>query len=131
MKSGARFLLYTHEFPPFKGGAGEYCSQIAAALSLKGCSVTIALPNDTVWKTVSDLGQGSRIVRLSKKIATAKRVVPVVAHRPLPNRSCHYRGCPVAISDFLVIPPPFLRYSIVVHGTEISNNISSERVSCQ
>jgi glycogen synthase len=39
-----RILLYTHEFPPFAGGAGVYTAGLAKGLSELGHEVTVVAP---------------------------------------------------------------------------------------
>lgn len=40
-----RFILFTHEFPPFQGGVGTYCSELAHALHKKGHSIEVWAPD--------------------------------------------------------------------------------------
>src|SRR5690349_17114096 len=44
MGTGKRILMLTHEFPPYPGGVGRYCWNLAAAAVRAGHRVTVLAP---------------------------------------------------------------------------------------
>lgn len=120
-----KILLYSHEFPPFAGGAGIYTADLASGLSDLGVEVVVLAPkykNDAQW----DREQKYRIIRtpgvLHGKLRIIKRIYyllktiikekPTVIHST--NSSAHKIS---AIAHFLY-PQKIL---ITVHGSEIYN----------
>jgi glycosyltransferase involved in cell wall biosynthesis len=45
---GKRVILITHEYPPFKGGAGIYCEEIAYAANKIGVDVEVWAPRNSI-----------------------------------------------------------------------------------
>jgi len=114
-----RVLLYTHEFPPFKAGAGNYCAHLAAALQSHGVFVHVlapAYPELPSEKLLFDERCVSRFADVSA-IRNGWRMLWLV----LRYRITHVVfGDAGAIIDLLVTPKPeFIAYSLVAHGTEI------------
>jgi phosphatidylinositol alpha-1,6-mannosyltransferase len=122
-----RVLLYTHEFPPFKGGAGRYVAQIAAALQLRGVSPHVLAPRYQGFEPEAmgvDESSVSRFTNVSA-IRNAWRLLWAVIRHDIDHIIIAESG---AIADFLVIPlPNFVGYSVVAHGTEILNYLHPSR----
>jgi len=116
-----RVLLYTREFPPFKGGAGNYCAHLAAALRSRKIFVHVLAPDYPTLPTEAlpfDAGIVSRFSR-SSAIRNAWQLMWVVIRHRISDVIIGDAG---AIADYLEVPRPTLvRYSVVTHGTEILN----------
>lgn len=58
-----RILMLTHEFPPFKGGVGTYCYQLATAAAERGHHVTVYAPDHGQDIGEIDAARNFRIIR--------------------------------------------------------------------
>lgn len=114
-----RVLLFTREFPPFRGGAGNYCASLAAALRSRGSYVHVFAPEYPNLRSEGPSLDVGRVTRgaMSSTVRIAWRLLSI-AWRDRINYLIV--GDLRALADFIEIPRPrFLKYAIVVHGTEI------------
>ncbi|MCP4895416.1 MAG: glycosyltransferase family 4 protein [bacterium] len=109
-------LVHSHEYPPVRGGAGVYSAQLVAALNKIGCKVWLL----TREGEQPELGFGGCVgvsrfgnsapVRVGWRLwwlAVRQRIDIVIL------------ADPGSVEEFAVLPPPFLPYALVVHGTEV------------
>lgn len=126
-----KILLYTHEFPPFAGGAGIYTSNLAKGLSELGHNVTVLAPAYKKSSANWDVKQLYLVIRI---------------HLPQRNEFRFLRGCLYLIKNWIHLKPDialitdvgaqisatlatifFLpRYSITIHGSEIDLHFKKE-----
>ena len=114
-----RVLVYTREFPPYRGGAGNYCASLAAALRTRGAHVRVFAPEYPDLRSEKPPLDMGRVTRgaMSSTVRIAWRLLSMAWHDRI---NYLIVGDPRALADFFEIPRPrFLRYAIVVHGTEI------------
>jgi len=114
-----RVLFYTREFPPFRGGAGNYCASLAAALRSRGGYVHVFAPEYPNLRSEGPSLDVGRVTRgaMSSTVRIAWRLLSMACRDRINYLIVGDYG---ALADFIEIPRPrFLKYAIVTHGTEI------------
>lgn len=117
-----RVLIYTHEFPPFAGGAGVYSYDLAAGLADLGVEVHVATPKQVdhdshhAWPNLSRL--------ILHYMAPWQTEVPWV-HYYLLRLFWKYRFDIVLITErvaqarMALLQRPWFGYVTVIHGSEV------------
>ena len=121
---GAKILILTSEFPPFKGGIGTYALELARAAHDAGHKVTVVAPNFHQDCRAIDEALGFRVVRytdgtpdmrgLPKRIAMTLRMLAAERFDIV-----HAADWPFFIAARLVPKPRASRCVLTLHGTEI------------
>ena len=120
-----RVLIYSHEYPPFRGGAGIYSYDLANGLAKLGVNVHVLTmrPSNSAGETSA--ANPSDKVRIHYLESWQTR--PRAAQCRLLRLHLRYRFHAVVISERAAqeiaaqIEPLFFRYAAVLHGTEILN----------
>jgi phosphatidylinositol alpha-1,6-mannosyltransferase len=119
-----RILLYTHEFPPFAGGAGIYTANLAVGLGKFGHDVTVLSPVYEESSVDWDKKQAYRVIRM--RLPRQSKLRLLLGFLYLAMNWIHLRPDIICVTEAnaqisaalvsLFLP---LRYSITVHGSEI------------
>lgn len=128
-----KVLIYTHEYPPYRGGAGVYSYDLAKGLAALGAEVHVAttnrdLPNPS--STSVDLDASVYLHYLENW----KSAVPS-EHYFLYRLQLQYKFNIVVVTERVAqevvaqMKYPFFRYASVIHGTEILNYFGPSSVN--
>lgn len=116
MPSAPDFTIVTLEYPPFRGGAGVYCEQLAQGISRCGSMVEVIAPRYQEQES----GEGGTF-RVRRPGSTDIALLLVTAARLFQRPSTHLilgdLGVYLALARLPGLPREI--YSTVVHGTEI------------
>lgn len=118
-----KLLIYTHEYPPFRGGAGVYSYDLANGLASLGVEVHVV----TICRALAEEGATSlnsnNNVHLHYLDSSKARVQ--MAHYYLLRLQLLHRFHVVVVTEraaqevIAQIKYPFFRYASVIHGTEV------------
>jgi len=128
-----RILLYTHEFPPFAGGAGVYTDNLAIGLSALGHKVIVLAPKYREEDTFDrDKKQPYKVIRMSLPQRGVFRFILgslylIMNWIRLGPNVVHVTDVGAQISTALAIIFFPLRYSLTVHGSEIDWHFTEKR----
>jgi phosphatidyl-myo-inositol dimannoside synthase len=117
-----RILVYTHEFPPFRGGAGVYSFDLAVGLAALGQEVHVATP---VTPSVGNAAEQSGIDALHMHYITAAHAHPADVRRFLAHLEWRYRFDFILVTErraqeiFATMTPGPAPYAAAIHGTEV------------
>lgn len=120
-----KVLIYTHEYPPYRGGAGVYSYDLAKGLAALGAEVHVA----TIDRDLPDPSSASVDSDTSVQLhylENWKSAVPP-AHYFLYRLQLQYKFNIVVVTERVAqeiiaqMMYPFFRYASVIHGTEILN----------
>lgn len=126
-----RLLIYTHEFPPFRGGAGVYSYDLATGLAELGVEVHVVVPG-----TRPEQARGDEAIRcdaLHMHCMAEALPAPATAMRFLATLLLRENFDLVLVTErraqeiFASMPLQGLRYAVVIHGTEVLDYFGSRR----
>jgi phosphatidylinositol alpha-1,6-mannosyltransferase len=118
-----RFLLATHEYPPFRGGVARYCQEMALAVARRGHQVTVLAPAYT-GKEGRSSAADVEVIRFKGDIFTASAFPRLVMTLWRAVRSgqwdcIHLCDWPLVEAAAVVRrwhPFPFI---MTIHGTDV------------
>lgn len=128
-----KVLIYTHEYPPYRGGAGVYSYDLAKGLAALGAEVHVATIDRNLPDPSSTSVDSDPSVQLHY-LEDWKSVVPS-AHYFLCRLQLQYKFNIVVVTERVAqeviaqMKYPFFRYASVIHGTEILNYFGQSSVN--
>lgn len=126
-----KLLIYTHEFPPFRGGAGVYSYDLATGLAELGVDVHVA-----ATRMQPKQGQHEDAVccdGLHMHYMAEAQPAPATAARFLARLLLRENFDLILLTErraqeiFASMPLPGLRYAAVIHGTEVLDYFGGRR----
>lgn len=122
-----RILIYTHEYPPFRGGAGTYSYDLARGLARLDSQVAVACPSYGDEAPL-DRGSPAKVFRMKPWELDApwcsRFLLKVLLKQPYDMAVITEQASLAAAAR---MPRRFFPYVIVVHGTEIWNFFDPNR----
>lgn len=118
-----RILIYTHEFPPFRGGAGVYSCDLAVGLRSLGQEIHVATPAPPSMQ--EEALETANLDGLQMHYMTEAQISPARARLFLAKLQLRHRFDLTLVTErraqesFASMPPGAVRYAAVVHGTEV------------
>jgi phosphatidylinositol alpha-1,6-mannosyltransferase len=126
-----KILLYTHEFPPFRGGAGIYSRDLAVGLKSLGREVHVATPVRPSMQ--EDALETAALDGLHLHYMTQAQASPARARIFLARLQLRHRFDLTLVTErraqeiFASMPPGAMRYAAAVHGTEMLDYFGGKR----
>jgi phosphatidylinositol alpha-1,6-mannosyltransferase len=126
-----KILIYSHEFPPFGSGAGNYCYQLAKGLARLNQNV-IVLTTKYVEESAREWeSYPFRIVRVKRTGGLKERLlsVPVfvyLMYRFRPHQILIVEKWAQEVASLIRLIIPF-KYSVTVHGSEVLTNAERKK----
>lgn len=117
-----KILIYTHEFPPFAGGAGIYSHDLAVGLAELGVEVHVATPGPP---RQDESGIWGSLVRLPVHYMARWQTEIPWAHYFLHRLYWRHRFDMLLVTERVAqeriahLQHPWFRYITVIHGTEV------------
>jgi phosphatidylinositol alpha-1,6-mannosyltransferase len=116
-------LILTHEFPPFYGGIGTYCAEMAAEAAAMGHRVTVLAPSYGQDHKSDDRARPYRVVRFPGglyKTANMPRVLWEVLKIDVSAYDIvHAAEWSFAVACHVLYPVKKFRFITTLHGTDI------------
>ncbi len=117
-----KILIYTHEFPPFAGGAGIYSYDLAVGLAGLGVEVHVATPGPP---RPDESGVWGSLIRLPVHYMARWQTEIPWAHYFLLRLYWRHRFDMLLVTErvaqarLALLKHPWFRYVTVVHGSEV------------
>lgn len=125
-----KILIYTHEFPPFAGGAGIYSHDLAVGLAELGVEVHVATPGPP---RPDESGVWGSLIRLPVHYMARWQTEIPWAHYFLLRLYWRHRFDMLLVTErvaqarLALLKRPWFRYITVIHGSEVLWYFGTER----
>lgn len=120
-----KIALLTHEYPPYPGGIGRYCEEVAAAAQAMGHQVHVFAPNHNSAPTHNQTTPGVVAVsRFSGDVFRFHSIVSLVASvrkllSPQEYDIIHIADWPMLLAYNLAFPFCKVPLTVTLHGTDV------------